>query len=164
MKKVLIAVDYDTAAQKIVETGYSLAKSMGAQTVLLHVVSDYFYYSSLDYSPILGYDSFSNLGALQTGTTEELHKAAQDYLDATKRHLGDATIETVVKEGDFGDVILATAAELNIDVIVMGTHSRRGLDKMLMGSVAEKVLRHSAVPLFIIPTKEEEKKDEEKKQ
>jgi nucleotide-binding universal stress UspA family protein len=158
MKKVLIAVDYDPAAQKIAEEGYALAKSMGAQAILLHVISDYFYYSSLDYSPILGYDSFSNLGALQTGTSEDLHKAAQNYLDATKKHLGDPGIESVIKEGDFGGIIIETSKELNVDVIVMGTHGRRGIDKILMGSVAEKVLRNSTIPMFIIPTKEEEKK------
>lgn len=157
MKKVLIAMDYDLTAQKIAETGHAFARAMNAQAVLLHVTSDYVYYSSLDYSPILGYDSFSNLGTLQTETVEELHKAAENYLQTTKSHLGDDTIETIVKDGDFGDVILETAKELNVDVIVMGTHGRRGLDKMLMGSVAEKVLRHSPVPLFIIPTKEEEK-------
>jgi nucleotide-binding universal stress UspA family protein len=158
MKKVLIAVDYDPAAQKIAEEGYALAKSMGAQAILLHVISDYFYYSSLDYSPILGYDSFSNLGALQTGTSEDLHKAAQNYLDATKKHLGDPGVESVIKEGDFGGIIIETSKELNVDVIVMGTHGRRGIDKILMGSVAEKVLRNSTIPMFIIPTKEEEKK------
>lgn len=154
MKKILIAVDYDPTAQKIAETGYAFAKSMGARVTLLHVTSDYVYYSSLDYSPILGYDSFSNLGVIQTNTIEELHNAAENYLETTKRHLGDETIETVVKDGDFGEVILETAEELNIDIIVMGTHGRRGLDKILMGSVAEKVLRNSSIPLFIIPTKE----------
>lgn len=158
MKKILIALDYDPAAQEIAETGYALAKSMNAKVVLLHVTSDYFYYSALDYSPILGYDSFSNLGALQTNTVEELHKAAENYLETTKQHLGDNAIQTVVKDGDFGDMILQTAKEMNIDIIVMGSHGRRGLDKILMGSVAEKVLRHSSIPLFIIPTKKEEEK------
>ncbi len=158
MKKVLIAMDYDPTAQSIVETGYAFAKSMDAQVILLHVTSDYVYYSSLDYSPILGYDSFSNLGALQTNTVDELHKAAEGYLNTTKQHLGDDTIQTVVKDGDFGEVILETAKELNVDVIVMGTHGRRGLDKILMGSVAEKVLHHSDIPLFIIPTKKTEEK------
>ncbi len=158
MKKILIALDYDPAMKKIAETGYSFAKSMGAQVILLHVISDYVYYSSPDYSPIIGYDSFSNLGAMQTGTLDELKKAAQNYLNTTKQHLGDESIQLVVKDGDFGEVILETATELNVDIIVMGTHGRRGLDKILMGSVAEKVLRHSSIPLFIIPTKKEEEK------
>lgn len=101
MKKVLIALDYSPAAQKIAERGFAFAKLMNAQIILLHVISDYTYYSSLEYSPIMGYDSFSNLSTIQTGTLDELQKAAQNYLNTTKQHLGDETIQTVVKDGDF---------------------------------------------------------------
>ena len=153
MKKVLIALDYDPAAQKIAETGYALAKSMNAKVILLHVISDPAYYSSLNYSPIFGYDSFSNLGIVQTTAVEELKKAAKNYLDKSKQHLGDETIETVIKDGDFGESILDTAKEMNVDIIVMGSHGRRGFDKILMGSVAEKVLHKTTIPLFVIPTK-----------
>lgn len=158
MKKILIAIDYNPTAQDIVEAGYSLAKSMNAEITLLHVVADYTYYSSLDYSPIMGFDSFSNLGMLQTNTVTELQSAAEDYLQKTKVHLGDPAIKTLVKDGDSGEAILDAAKELNADIIVMGSHSRRGLEKILMGSVAEKVLRNSKIPLFIIPVVETEKK------
>ena len=67
--------------------------------------------------------------------------------------MGDPNIQTITRGGDFGDTIIDVATEINADIIVMGTHSRRGLEKILMGSVAEKVLRKSAVPMFIIPTK-----------
>jgi nucleotide-binding universal stress UspA family protein len=46
LKKVLIALDYDPTAQKVAETGYSLAKAMGAEVILLHAISDPVYYSS----------------------------------------------------------------------------------------------------------------------
>ena len=158
MKKILIALDYDPSAQKIAETGYALAKSMNAQVILLHAISDATYYSSLNYSPIMGFDSFSNLDIFQADAVEELNKAAQEYLDKSKQHLGDETIQTIIKDGDFGQSILDTATEMNVDIIVMGTHSRHGLDKILMGSVAEKVLHKSSIPLFIIPTKDYEEK------
>jgi nucleotide-binding universal stress UspA family protein len=154
MKKILIAIDYNPTAQNIAETGYSLAKSMDAEVTLLHVVADYTYYSSLDYSPIMGFDSFSNLGMLQTDTVTELQNAAEEYLKKIRTHLGDPAIKTIVKDGDSGDAIIDAAKELNVDVIVMGSHSRRGLEKILMGSVAEKVLRNSRIPLFIIPVVE----------
>ena len=159
MKKILIAIDYNPTATNIAEAGYSLAKSMNAEVTLLHVVADYTYYSSLDYSPVLGFDSFSNLGAIQTNTIVELQNAAQDYLGKIKDQLGDESINTIIKEGDTGDAILSAAAELKADIIVMGTHGRRGLDKILMGSVAEKILRHSKVPMFIIPSTEPGEKD-----
>ena len=153
MKKILIALDYDPTAQKVAETGHKLAKAMKARTILLHVISDATYYSSLNYSPIMGFGGFSR-DTIQIDTAEELMKVAQDYLDKSKQHLRDRMIETVVRKGDFGETILKTATDLNVDIIVMGTHSRRGLEKILMGSVAEKVLHHSLIPLFIIPTRD----------
>lgn len=158
MKKVLIALDYNPTAQKIAETGYAFAKSMNAHIILLHVVADYTYYSSLDYSPIMGFDNFSNLGAIQADAVLELQNAAQQFLEKSKTHLGDTSIEILIKDGDSGDAILEAADNVNADVIVLGSHSRRGLDKILMGSVAEKVLRHSKIPLFIIPVNEKEEK------
>lgn len=155
MKKILIAVDYDPSAQNIAEKGYDLASAMNASVILLHVVSDPTYYSSLNYSPIMGFDSFSNLDVVQAGAADSLKNAAQNYLDKTREFLGGSNITSVIKEGDFGDGILEAAAETGADIIVMGTHSRRGIDKILMGSVAEKVLRHSTVPLFIIPKKKD---------
>lgn len=153
MKKVLIALDYNPDAQKIAETGYELSRALNAQAILLHVTSDATYYSSLNYSPIMGFDGFSNLDVVQTNTVEELKNVAQNYLDKTKQHLGDETIQTVLKEGEFDESILQTANEMEVDIIVLGTHSRKGLGKILMGSVAEKVLHHTTIPLFIIPVK-----------
>ena len=153
MKKILIALDYNPTAQKVAETGYALAKAMNAKTILLHVISDATYYSSLNYSPIMGFGGFSSVDTVQTDTGEELKKVAQNYLDKTKQHLGDEKIETIVSNGNFGETILKTAIKLNVDIIVMGTHSRRGLEKILIGSVAENVLHHSSIPLFIIPTR-----------
>lgn len=157
MKKVLIALDYDPPAQKIAETGYALAKDMNAAIFLLHVVSEAVYYSSSNYSPIMGYEGFNNLDMVSVPNVEELRKAASDYLDKTKQYLKDPSIQTLIKEGDFSDGILDAAKEINADVIVMGSHGRHGLDKVLLGSVAEQVLHKTEIPLFIIPTKKLEK-------
>ena len=62
-------------------------------------------------------------------------------------------IRTFLREGDFADAILEAAKDLHADIIVMGSHSRKWLEKIMMGSVTEKVLHHTSVPLFIIPTK-----------
>ena len=153
MKKVLIALDYDPSAQKIAETGYGLAKAMDARPVLLHVISDPVYYSSINYSPIMGFDGFNNIDTIQPESSDELERAAQTFLEESKRFLGDESIETIVNSGEFGDVILETAQKLNADIIVLGTHGRRGLDRILIGSVTENVLHHSSIPLFIIPTR-----------
>ena len=101
----------------------------------------------------MGFDVYSNSDVAQTNAVDELKRRAQDYLDNAKLSLGDETIETVLKEGDYAENILQTAKEMMADIIVVGTHSRKGLDKVLLGSVAEKVLHHTTIPLFIIPVK-----------
>lgn len=151
MTKVLIAIDYSPTAQRVAEAGYELAKAMNARTILLHVISDATYYSSLKYSPIMGFENSSSIDIVQTDTAEQLSIVSHHYLEKAKQHLGNDTIQTVVKNGECGETILSTARELNADIIVLGTHSRRGFEKLLLGSIAEDVLRKSLIPVFIIP-------------
>lgn len=152
IKKILIALDYDPTAQKVVETGFSLAESMKAEVVLLHVIADSTYYLALEYSRVDGLMGFSKTESLHL-FDDGLKKAMKHYLDKTKQHLADDTIKTLVREGEFAESILKAAKDLHVDIIVMGSHSRRWLDEILVGSVTEKVLHLSSVPLFIVPTK-----------
>ena len=153
IKKVMIALDYDPTAQKVVETGYQFAEAMGAEVTLLHVVSDPVYYSTTAYSPIMGFNGYMNLDPMQVDTIDGLKNASLNYLNNTKKHLNDESIQVRVEEGDIAATILETAATLNADAIVIGTHSRKWLEKILMGSVAEEVLSQTSITLFIIPTK-----------
>jgi len=153
MKKILIALDYDPTAKKVAEVGFDFAKTMGAEVVLLHVISDPVYYSSTDYSPIMGFSGYLNADPLELNTMEVLQTASLNYLDKTRIHLGDKTIQTVVEEGDFADSIIKTAKKLHTDMIIMGSHSQKWLENIVMGSVTEEVLRQSEIPLIIIPTK-----------
>jgi len=155
VNKVLIALDYNPTAQKVAEAGFSMAKSMNAEVVLLHVITDPVFYSSEGYSPIMGFTGYTYTGEVQPVSADGLKTATLEYLDKSKQHLGDNTIQTMVKEGDFADSILEAAKEVNADIIVIGSHSRKWLENIVMGSVTEKVLRNTSVPLFIIPTKKQ---------
>ncbi len=70
-----------------------------------------------------------------------------------RKHLDDKKIKTVVEEGNLAEVILKTAETLRSDIIIMGSHSQKWLENIIMGSVTEKVIRHSRIPVFIIPTR-----------
>jgi len=153
MKKVLIALDFDPTAQKVAEKGFSFSKTMNAEVFLLHVVAHETYYSSPEYSPITGFSGFNSEDFFHLANHDGLIKASQYFLDQVKHHLGDETIQTIIGEGDFAEAILTTAKKLHADLIVMGSHSRRMLEQILLGSVTEKVLHHTSIPLFIIPTK-----------
>ncbi len=153
IKKVLIALDYNPTAQKVAEVGFSMAKAMKAEVILLHVIADPIYYSATEYSPIMGFSGYMDMEPFIFDSVDELKKTSQHFLEKTKKHLDDDTIQTHIKEGDFAESILKTAKDLHADVIVMGSHSRRWLDEILLGSVTEKVLHQTTLPLFIIPTK-----------
>lgn len=150
-----MALDYDPTAQKVAETGYSFAKAMGADVVLLHVISDPVYYASPEYSPVMGFTGYMDMGPLKLDSVEVLKRASKNYLKSISQHLGDESIQVRVKEGDFAETIMKTAKDLHTDLIVMGSHGRKWLEKIIMGSVTEKVLSQSPVPLFIVPTKKQ---------
>jgi nucleotide-binding universal stress UspA family protein len=85
--------------------------------------------------------------------TEKIRSSAEKFLEKTKQHLGDETIQSIVTDGDFAETILETAKQIKADVIVMGSHSRKGLERILIGNLAEKVLSDTTVPLFVVPSK-----------
>ncbi len=112
-KKVLIALDYDPTSQKVAEEGFSLARTMSAEVILLHVIADSTYYSALEYSPIVGFLGFSNIDWSHISDVDGLKNATIHFLNKVKIHLGDETIQTIVKEGDFAKAILETAKDLH---------------------------------------------------
>jgi nucleotide-binding universal stress UspA family protein len=153
INKVLIALDYNPTAQKVAELGFSLAKSMDAEVILLHIITDPVFYSTAGYSPIMGFNGYVDMGPVQLDSVDGLKNASLQYLEKSKQHLGDDDIRTMVKEGDFADTILETAKEEHANIIVLGSHSRKWLENIVMGSVTEKVLHNTSIPLLIVPTK-----------
>ena len=152
MKKVLIALDYAPTAQKVAETGFSLARTLGAEITLLHVMADVTYYSVIEHAQIMG-----TMGFNKTELTHlfdcGLRKAMKQFLERSKQQLGDENIQTLVKEGDFAESIIKAGKDFHADFIVMGSHSRNWLDNIFLGSVTKEVLSHTSIPLFIVPIK-----------
>lgn len=153
MKKVLITLDYNPTAQKVAEQGYALAKAMKAEVILLHVLVNPVYYSSSAYAPIMGFGGYISTDMLPMQSLKELKAASHDFLNKAKLHLDDTTIEIDVREGDVADEIIAAAKHHHADIIVVGSHSQKWLERVIMGSNTEKVLHQTKVPLFIVPTK-----------
>ncbi len=155
MKKVLIALDYDPTAQKVAEAGFSLAKSLKADVILLHVINESANYSTPGHFPIMGYTGYVDVSPTVLESADGLRNASLQYLDKTRQHLGDKSIETLVADGGFAETILRSAKEVHADIIVIGSHSQKWLENILMGSVTEEVLKASSIPLYIIPTKKD---------
>lgn len=149
----MIALDFDPTAEKVAETGYQLAKTMQASVILVHGMADAAYYMPVDYSPVMGFTGFSSADMLQPVEYEALKQSAKEYLESSKKHLGDDSIETLVLEGDLVSSLLETAREKEVKVLVVGTHSRSGFEEMLTGSTTRKLLHETTIPIFVVPTK-----------
>jgi len=154
-KKVLIALDFDPTARKVAEAGYLLGKSMDAEVTLLHVVADPMHYNAYKHFTVMGFSGYDDTVPLIMDSTKELKAESLKFLEKSKHHLADPKIQILVKEGDVAESILETAKKIKADIIILGSHSQKWLENILMGSVAEKVLKLSSIPLFIIPTKKQ---------
>ena len=86
---------------------------------------------------------------------EDLEKSVREFLEKAKKSLGDDSIQTVVEFGEIATTILGTAKDLNADIIVIGSHSRKWLENIILGSQAADVLKKTTIPLYIIPTKKQ---------
>lgn len=149
MKKIIIAIDYNPAAEKVAEAGHAIARSLNAPVVLVHVIAEPAFYA-MEYSPVMGYQ-----GAYTEGTAEvveEIKKEAEAFLASSVKHLGDDSIQTAVLDGKIDEAIIQYAKEQKADLIIMGSHRHSGIDRLFLSDVAVNVLRHSPIPLLTIPT------------
>lgn len=151
MKNILIAIDYNPSAIKVAETGYKIAKVMNAEITITHVIDDPAYYA-IDYSPIMGYRGGYTDGTI--AVYNDIKKGAKDFLAAMVEHLGDPAITAKALTGDTDDAILEYCDIHKIDLIVMGSHSHKGLERLFVTDVAAHILKHSKIPLLIVPTED----------
>ena len=145
-KKVLFCTDFSDNADYAFDFAYGIAKRDEGILYILHVIP---------YNPHQAYaESFI--------TTEDLIKiqnaveddTAINYRERYEKEIEEGIhYEFVTKSGREDEEILTFAEQENIDIIVMGTHGRTGIEHVFFGSVAEKVLRHSPFPVFVIPCK-----------
>lgn len=148
MKKICIALDTSPSAEKIATLGYEFAQALNAEVILVHVVYDVSLYVS-DYDPIMQYDGFlirNNMDLI-----EDIHKEAEKFLIATAKFLGEPDLETKVLDGNTHDEILDFAKTWEADLLVFGTHSHSRWENLLLGNIASKLVKHSTVPLLVVP-------------
>jgi len=152
MIKILIALDYAPSAQKVAEKGYAIGKALHAKITLIHVIEDTNYYASV-YDPIMGFGGFNDAINLNADISLSIEKYAKQFLTKTTMHLEDNEIHTSVLHGDITDNILGKVLKEHFDIIVLGTNSKGGIEEFFLGSTAHKIIKHSTVPVYVIPTK-----------
>jgi len=141
-KHILVPVDGSPTAQKAVEKAAGLARAFGSAVTAIYVIDPY---------PFTGLGSDFAYGQseyLAAATAEA--KEATAAAHATLTQAGVAVTTRVIEAHAAWRGILETAESLGADLIVMGSHGRRGLEKMVLGSVAQRVLSHAHLPVFVV--------------
>ncbi|MCD6548292.1 MAG: universal stress protein [Thermodesulfobacterium sp.] len=138
---IAIPVDFSEISSVITEWGKALAKKLGAKIILINVVEDL--------------SAFEDISA-DAKTFQELEKTlfegAREYMQSfLNKHFSDfPDVKPVIVKGKVVEKIIEVAKENGADLIVMGTHGKKGIDKIIFGSVAEGVVKYSPIPVLTV--------------
>ena len=138
--KILLATDFSTTAESAERLALKMARSLGADLHLLHV-------RVILEDPLMAEEKHLQIERLMSSVDDATREAFdRDHLDRP-----DVSVHThLVRSTSAAEAITETAAELGCDLIVMGTHGRRGIKHLLLGSVAENVVRCVGVPVLTV--------------
>jgi nucleotide-binding universal stress UspA family protein len=155
IQKILIAVDDSKISENAAAYGFELAHAYKAHVGLVNIVAPIIY-------PPTESDGITGLPFVNSTVDDvELIKVQNE----SSENIIQRTIKTFAKGlavtqftdyGSTADGIISCSKEFGADLVVLGTHSRTGIDRLLMGSIAEDVVRHSDVPVLVVPLRESE--------
>jgi len=132
---ILVPIDFEAASKRAIEIAKELASKLGGEVLLVHVYQ----------LPVYTYPGLEP--TLLPGFYGEVTAAAQRALDDAAKREG---VRAILREGDPSIEILDVAEKEKANMIVMGTHGRTGLAHLFLGSVAEKVVRKSPIPVLTV--------------
>ncbi len=143
-QRILVPIDGSPTSDKGLDEAIRLAKLTGARLRLIHVVDDL--------SIMLGMEGYAGYTAEMFSS---LRAAGAAVIEAGRARVAAAgvNVETVLHEsleGPVPDLVIADARSWNADLIVLGTHGRRGMRRMVLGSSAEQLLRAAPVPVLLV--------------
>jgi universal stress protein A len=139
VRKIIVPLDFSSSSKSTIDYASMIAERFAATLILVHVIE------SLPYSITDTFQIVEHRKALETLTRALLRNLSDDL---RARNL---VVKTHLVWGNPAREILAKARREKADLIVMGTHGRTGLPHMVMGSVAEKAVRLSRIPVLTVP-------------
>ncbi len=139
-KKILVPLDGSPLAEAVLPHAEALAKSEGAEIILLSVPAT----PSLEF--LARNPSLANKVIEET----EAETVAYLKLETAKLTKDGIKVTSIMREGLIPEMILKVADELHADMIAMSTHGRSGVQRWLMGSVADRVVHHAHIPVMLI--------------
>jgi nucleotide-binding universal stress UspA family protein len=141
-KKIMIATDGSTCSRMAADKGIELARLSGGMVYAVYVVStDYFYSIGVDFYWGEIYKVLKNEGEQAVNYIKEMGE------------MEGVNVELILLEGNPSDKLIRYAEEEKMDIVIMGTLGKTGLNRLLLGSVAGNLVRHSKVPVMVVRDK-----------
>jgi nucleotide-binding universal stress UspA family protein len=137
-----VPTDFSEGADRALTWARTLAQAFRAEIIVLHVLE-----LPVNWTPLGGLGSIPT--PLSSESVEQLTNEAQTIVETVARDAPEVA-RRLLRKGHPREVILAIAQEVGADVVVMGTHGRRGVSHLLIGSVAEHIVRHSPIPVCTV--------------
>ena len=139
IRHILVPHDFSETAERALAFGLDLAEKLGARITIMHAYE----------LPTYG---FPDGPAMTSQMAGQIERAAQTALEAAASRVRrpGRDVGVALRQGTAWSEVVALARETKADMIVMGTHGRRGLSRMLLGSVAEKVVRTASCPVLTV--------------
>ncbi|MCC6528571.1 MAG: universal stress protein [Polyangiaceae bacterium] len=139
MKHILVAVDFAQSSERAVDVAIDLARALAARITLVHSSA----------VPVVAYESSAaSLTDLVTPWSEARVAQMKERVADVRRRWPH--VDGLVREEPPIEGVLATAREVAADLIVVGTHARHGVERLLLGSIAEGILRDAPVPVLVV--------------
>jgi len=145
-KRILFCTDFSENADYAFEFAFGIAKRDEGLLYILHVIPQ-----NPNQAVTEAHITEENLEKIQKAIEENLDNNYKEHY--VKKIEDGVRFEIVTKSGREDEEIIKFAKQEKVDLVVMGTHGRTGIEHVFFGSVAEKVLRHSPFPVLIIPCK-----------
>ena len=153
LEHVLVAIDGSLQSQQALMTANNLSAKLGLSLEVLHVIPDLpplTGYTGLEFAPMIDYDRYEKDLAAES---QAIIADALKQLEALSAKVSDVRSSSVPAKGlILGERILQTAQAHGADLIVLGTHGRSGIERLLLGSVAQSVSHHSNIPVLLVRT------------
>jgi nucleotide-binding universal stress UspA family protein len=149
MKTIVVAVDFSNATPGVLDMAGSLAKAFGARLRLFHVVEPEPSYTAYGFTP----DEFPALHAYQEEAKRRATAKLGELLETVKPGLPDVSCQ--IAEGSPLHSLLDYVKEIGADFVVLGSHGHGAIASLLLGSVAEGMVRKATVPTLIVPASQE---------
>jgi nucleotide-binding universal stress UspA family protein len=147
-KKIMIATDGSDCSRLATDKGIELARLSGGTVYAVYVISTAYLF------PITG-DYLMDMNSYWESIHEALKNQGQQAVEYIKS-LGEIkgiNVESILLEGNPSDELIRYAEEEKMDIVIMGTLGKTGLDRVLIGSVAGNLVRHSRVPVMVVREK-----------